>query len=80
MLSQLPQSLQGPSSFTLDRLWAVCGALLEVFDDDETRPAWGKALSAPGAYTETEVTRVQVLGLVSTHMVLIPEYQLLFTP
>lgn len=45
----------------------MCGALLEVFDDDETRPAWGKILSAPGAYTETEVTRVQVLGLVSTH-------------
>lgn len=66
MLLQLPQSLQGASSFTLDRLWAVCGALLEVFDDDETRPAWGKTLSTPGAYTETEVTRVQVLGLVST--------------
>jgi hypothetical protein len=38
----LPQSLQGHSSFTLDRLWAVCGALLEVFDDGETKPAWGR--------------------------------------
>ena len=45
----------------------MCGALLEVFDDDETRPAWGRILSAPGVYTETEVTRVQALGLVSTH-------------
>ena len=55
----------------------MCGALLEVFDDDEMRPAWGEILSAPGTYTETEVTRVQVLGLVSTRTIFVLGYQLL---
>jgi origin recognition complex subunit 5 len=55
---QIGHLLSGPGTFTFDRLWAISGALLEVFGPAE-RPPWASSLTAPGMFSEAEVTRVQ---------------------
>lgn len=53
--------LSGPGSFGHDRLWAVSGALLEVFGSNEN-PPWANSFTAPGAFSEEEVTRVHFIS------------------
>ena len=63
---QIGSVLSGPGSFGHDRLWAVAGALIEVFGSNEN-PPWAESLTIPGAFSEEEVTRVHFVSQVSRH-------------
>lgn len=55
----IPSEYLGPSTFSLDRLVAILGALLE--DNDEDRELPDELLdSAPGEFTDMEISRVWV--------------------
>jgi origin recognition complex subunit 5 len=49
--------------FPLDRLLAILGILLEGYDVDTRLPA--PHITLPGEYTELEIGRAQVYGIVS---------------
>ncbi|KIM24954.1 hypothetical protein M408DRAFT_331435 [Serendipita vermifera MAFF 305830] len=57
--------LSGPGTFTFDRLWAVSGALVEVFGSNE-KPPWASSLTDPGMFSEAEVTRVQFFAQIES--------------
>jgi origin recognition complex subunit 5 len=59
---QIPQRLSGPMPFSLDRLVAILGVLLEENDVDSRLPA--PEFAYPGEYTEMEIGRTQVYALV----------------
>lgn len=62
-VAKVPQRLIGPSSFPLDRLVAILGALVEENEDYRTEALEG--MNIPGEWTDMEVSRVGVLGTVS---------------
>lgn len=59
---QVPQRLLGPVPFSLDRLNAILGVLLEENDVDTRPPA--PQFTIPGEYTDMEITRVHIHGAV----------------
>lgn len=69
---KIPQRLLGPMTFTLDRLLAILGNLLEE-NDAETRPP-APEYTAPGEYTDVEISRValytQIMQLASMRLLL----------
>ncbi|KIY47747.1 hypothetical protein FISHEDRAFT_44824 [Fistulina hepatica ATCC 64428] len=56
--TKVPQRLQGPMTFPLDRLVAILGALLEEYDADD-RPL-APQYTIPGEYTDMEIRRVGI--------------------
>ncbi|KAH9921804.1 origin recognition complex subunit 5 C-terminus-domain-containing protein, partial [Fomitopsis serialis] len=58
----IPQRLLGPLTFTLDRLVAILGVLLEE-NDAETRPP-APQYTVPGEYTDVEISRVAIFAQV----------------
>ncbi|KAF9490055.1 hypothetical protein BDN71DRAFT_1490756 [Pleurotus eryngii] len=62
-VAKVPQRLIGPSSFPLDRLVAILGALVE--ENEEYRVEVHEGMSIPGEWTDMEVSRVGVLGTIS---------------
>lgn len=60
--SKVAQRLLGPAPFTIDRMIAILGALLEE-NDFESR-ASGKQLKIPGEHTDMEIGRVGVFSCV----------------
>ncbi|KZT08181.1 uncharacterized protein LAESUDRAFT_676836 [Laetiporus sulphureus 93-53] len=69
-VASIPQRLLGPTSFTLDRLLAILGVLLEENDADVRPPA--PQYTFPGEYTDMEISRVaiyaQIMELASMHL------------
>ncbi|TFK36242.1 origin recognition complex subunit 5 C-terminus-domain-containing protein [Crucibulum laeve] len=61
--AKIPQRLLGPAPFPLDRLLAILGALLEENDAETRLPA--PEFTIPGEYTDMEIARVGVLGLIN---------------
>lgn len=49
--------------FAFDRLWAISGALLEVFGNNE-KPPWANPRAPSGMFSETEVSRIHFIGQV----------------
>ncbi|KAG6901780.1 hypothetical protein C0995_008026 [Termitomyces sp. Mi166 len=60
--TKVPQRLLGPVAFSLDRLLAILGALLEENDVESRLPA--PEFSIPGEYTDMETSRVAVYSAV----------------
>lgn len=70
--SKVPQHLLGPNPYSLDRMIAILGALLEENDVDSRLPM--PELVIPGEYTDMEISRVgihsAIMELVSMHLLL----------
>lgn len=60
---QIGHLLSGPATFASDRLWAISGALLEVFGNNE-KPPWANPYAPSGTFSEAEVSRAHFIGQV----------------
>lgn len=65
-IAQVPQRLLGPSPFSLDRLIAILGVLLEEYDVDERQTLDSSPYNFPGEETEMELQRTSVYSSVCT--------------
>ena len=63
-VTQVAQRLLGPTSFTLDRMLAILGALLEETDVDSRIHAHTSEFSLPGEETDMEISHVAVYAAV----------------
>ncbi|KAK0452979.1 origin recognition complex subunit 5 C-terminus-domain-containing protein [Desarmillaria tabescens] len=61
---KIPQHFLGPAAFTLDRMLAILGALLEENDNDDDFRPFKIDFSIPGEYTDMEVSRVGVCATI----------------
>ena len=63
-VTKVAQRLIGPTSFTLDRMLAILGALLEENDVDSRIHGHTSAFSTPGEETDMEISRVAVYAAI----------------
>jgi len=63
-VTKVAQRLLGPTSFTLDRMLAILGALLEENDVDSRIHAHASEFSIPGEETDMEISRVAVYAAI----------------
>jgi origin recognition complex subunit 5 len=64
-VTKVAQRLLGPTSFTLDRMLAILGALLEENDVDSRIHAHASEFSIPGEETDMEISRVAVYAAIT---------------